>query len=50
MPLDLQRQVYSQINANPHYIEQIKIKHENSEEDIAYDIQGYENLKEELGK
>ena len=29
---------------------QIKDKHENSEEDIAYDIQGYKNLKEELGK
>ena len=50
MPLDLQRQVYSQIHANPQYIEQIKNKHENSEEDIAYDIQGYKNLKEELGK
>ena len=50
MPLDLQRQVYSQIRLNPEYIEQIKDKHESSEEDIAYDIQGYNNLKEELGK
>tara|TARA_R110000782_G_scaffold109131_1_gene197975 strand:+ start:14245 stop:16005 length:1761 start_codon:yes stop_codon:yes gene_type:complete len=50
MPLELQRKVYSQLQATPDLNQQIKNKHKDSEQDIAYDIEGYNNLRDELGK
>lgn len=50
MPLELQRKVYSQLQANPDLNQHIKNIHTDSEQDIAYDIEGYNNLKDELGK
>ena len=50
MPLDLQHKVNMQLTAHPEYLEQISVKHADSEQDIAYDIEGYINLKDELGK
>jgi hypothetical protein len=50
MPLELQRKVYSQLLANPDLNQHIKNIHTDSEQDIAYDIEGYNNLKDELGK
>jgi len=50
MPLELQRKVYSHIQENPHLDQLIKNIHTDSEQDIAYDIEGYNNLKDELGQ
>lgn len=50
MPLELQRKVYSQLQANPDLNQHIKNIHTDSEQDIAYDIEGYNNLKDELGR
>ena len=50
MPLDFQRKVYSHLQVNPDLNQQIKNIHTDSEQDITYDIEGYINLKEELGK
>jgi len=50
MPLDLQRKVYSHLQVNPDLNQQIKNIHTDSEQDITYDIEGYINLKEELGR
>ena len=50
MPLELQRKVYSHLQANPDLNQRIKNRHADSEHDIAYDIKGYNNLKDELGQ
>jgi hypothetical protein len=50
MPLELQRTAYSHLISNPELNQQIKNIHKDSEQDIAYDIEGYNNLKDELGK
>ena len=50
MPLELQRTAYSHLIAHPELNQQIKNKHKDSEQDIAYDIEGYNNLRDELGK
>lgn len=50
MPLELQRKLYSHLQANPDLNQQIKNIHTDSEQDITYDIEGYNNLKDELGK
>ena len=50
MPLELQGKVYSQLQAHPTFNNLIKNKHKDSEQDITYDIEGYHNLKEELGQ
>lgn len=50
MPLELQRKVYSHIQENPDLNQRIKSRHKDSEQDITYDIEGYNNLKDELGK
>jgi len=50
MPLELQRKIYSHLQANPDLNQRIKNRHKDSEQDIAYDIEGYNNLKDELGQ
>ena len=50
MPLELQRKVYDHLQATPTLNNLIKNKHKDSEQDILYDIEGYNNLKEELGQ
>jgi radical SAM superfamily enzyme YgiQ (UPF0313 family) len=50
MPLELQRKVYSHLQEHPDLNQQIKNLHTDSEQDIAYDIEGYNNLKDELGR
>jgi len=50
MPLDLQRKVYSHLQLNPDLNQKIKLIHTDSEQDIVYDIEGYNNLRDELGR
>jgi len=53
MPLELQRRVYSHLQANPTYNKQIDLLHSSSYNDIESDSEAIENylkLKQELGK